>query len=134
MEQQPTPQMFETFNSWFDITVKILQTKIAKLDVGITGDLFSSIHYQVDGPGSEVQKGYLLFNLYGRFVDMGVGRGLPIGNTGFSPSRRKKEWYSRNFYAQVMRLREISAQKIGSVAAKSIVYRIEAVNNNKPVL
>lgn len=127
-----SPDLHNTFNEWFAVTVKVLRVKMAKLNVRNSGDLFSSIKYQVPGASEFISKGYLYYNLYGKFVDMGVGRETHRGNSGrVQTARRRKEWYSRLFYAQVMRLREITQQQYGQEAASLIVRNIEAVKDLK---
>ena len=135
MTGQQTPELREVFDSWFAVTVKVLKTKIAKLSIRHSGSLFNSLDYQVPGASEFVNNGYLTFNLYGKFVDMGVGRNFARGNPGrvdtVRRQRIRKEWYSRLFYAQVMRLREIAQQKYAGDAVKQIVLNIEAVNDLK---
>lgn len=132
MQTTGTTDLHQVFDDWFAVTVKVLKTKIAKLQVMDSGQLYRSIDYEVPGASEFFNRGTLSFNLYGRFVDMGVGREFSRGNSGIVRSQRKrKEWYSRLFYAQVMRLREIAQLQYGQAAAHTIVQQIEAVKDLK---
>ena len=130
-----SPDISQVFDEWFAVSVKILKTKIAKLNIHHTGDLFNSVKYETPSYNELTGKGFLVFNNYGRFVDMGVGRNYFLGNPGrvdtVKTTRTRKEWYSRIFYAQVMRLREIMQTQIGKEAAHTIVSRIEEVKDLK---
>lgn len=68
--------------------------------------------------GASVERVMIQFLMYGRFVDMGVGRGtthtdrlvarqLRIG----SPGRTRKPWYSKRKSYEIKRLREILADQ-----------------------
>ena len=69
------------------------------------------------------------FNLYGRFVDMGVGREFRRGNDGrHTESRRKpKEWLSRYWWAQFQRLREIMKEKYASASAEVVMDELSQI-------
>lgn len=83
--------------------------------------------YQNVTDGDEVSRVMIQFLQYGRFVDMGVGRGvthtsrvvnrqLRLGATG----RRRKPWYSKRKGYETHRLREILAQKNINLALGTI--------------
>lgn len=118
-----------TLTAWADIVLDIWKDRMIKHHIRMTGALWESlqnhVHYHAGGDQNKID---FFFNLYGLYVDMGVGRELPAGNTGSMltkqgvPTRRKpKPWYSRVFYAQVKRLSEILAEKYGQEAANQIV-------------
>lgn len=64
------------------------------------------------------------FLMYGRFADMGVGRGFSKGNSGNVDYVRKRrepaEWFYRNWYREVKRLKEIMAKKYKDMAVNEI--------------
>lgn len=69
----------------------------------------------------------LEFLLYGRFVDMGVGRGVSHTDRLVSrklregpTSRQARRWYSKTKTHQIIRLREILAQRHVSIPVDSI--------------
>jgi hypothetical protein len=128
MEQPGVTNKEETLSAWADIVIKIWQAKITELKVFETGELYRSLLSTLTvGAGNDVEKIEFSFNLYGKFVDMGVGREIERGNTGdlgFTPVRREKPWFSKVLYWQVMRLREILMDKYGRDAVNTVVFSI----------
>jgi hypothetical protein len=134
-----------TFEAWFDIAIKIQQKKIALLGIKDWGDkrvkqgyqlsLLDSLVGNISEAGDFSAKGELQFNLYGKFVDMGVGANFFKGNPGkvekVHIQRKRKEWHSQIFYAQLMRLGEIMRQKYGQGTANQIVAMIQSVRDLK---
>jgi hypothetical protein len=134
-----------TFEAWFEVAIKIQQKKIALLGIKDWGDkraaqgynlsLLDSLSYNISDVGEFSAKGELQYNLYGKFVDMGVGANFYKGNPGrvdmVRKQRKRQEWHNRIFYAQVMRLGEIMRQKYGQGTANQIVAMIQAVNDLK---
>jgi hypothetical protein len=121
-------------DNWTKIVIRILQTKIARLNIRASGDLFNSLDSSITGSGVSYNI-YFNYNIYGKFVDMGVGKNYSQGNSGNveakQKQRRRKEWYSRVFYAQVMTLGELARKNYGEQAARNIVSTINAVNDLK---
>ena len=121
-----------TFDAWFDVTVKVLRKKMALLNIRKTGALYDSLGWLSNEGDKDTIKGTLEYNIYGKFVDMGVGGEMSKGNAGnVKTTRKRKEWYSKLFYSQVMRLREIYQQKYGKEVATGLVNMIEASNDLK---
>jgi len=121
-------------DGWTKVVVRVLQTKIARLNIRKTGDLLSSLNFSITGSGVSYNI-YFNYNLYGKFVDMGVGKNYYLGNPGNveakNKQRNRKEWYSRIFYAQVMTLGELARKQYGQQAANNIISSIRAVNDVK---
>lgn len=124
-----------TIDAWSEIVIKVLRVKIAKLKIFHTGDLFNNLVTNIESSGDAIKRIYFYYNLYGKFVDMGVGRNYSHGNTGqveaVRKTRKRKEWFSRTFYAQVMILGELIRKKYGEKAANMIVAKIEAISDLK---
>jgi hypothetical protein len=87
----------QTALKWRDIAVEEIRKKLRKLKVYDTGDLISSIQMFVKQSGLNSYKATLLYNYYGIFPDMGVGRGTSafdnsvrklVGGKG----RKRKNW------------------------------------------
>ncbi|MFZ4705461.1 MAG: hypothetical protein ACOYMF_05580 [Bacteroidales bacterium] len=135
MTQPGTISNEETIRAWADITLKIWRNKITDLRIYNTGELYNSlINHLTIAAGNDVNKVEFTFKLYGIFVDMGVGREIPLGNSGdlgFNPVRKRKEWYSRIFYREVMKLKEILMEKYGKAVAEQIIYSMKPVNDLK---
>jgi hypothetical protein len=138
-----SPEVRQTFEAWFDVCIKVLQKKIAILGIGnyrlkrkVTDDherLFDSLRWKFTSQSEDSIAGELNFNNYGRMVDMGVGGNYSKGNTGnvakVAVERKRKEWYSKIFYAQVMMLKLIYMEKYGKETANTLVAGITAVND-----
>lgn len=116
----------EIAEAWAKITIIKWKKKLASNKIGDTGTLLKSFKYNVlASVQGNVLKITLLFEYYGRFVDMGVGKGVKIGDVKESAASRKlsgkmlgnrrrpKKWYSKTFHAEVMKLSEIFAKEYG---------------------
>ena len=124
----PTPGKVDinaTINAWADIVIKIWHDRITVLKVYDKGYLDDSLLDEfLRNAGNDIQKVEFSFKLYGIFVDMGVGREISMGNSGdlgFSPTRKPKEWYSRKYYGQIMKLREILLERYSVAITYSLI-------------
>lgn len=116
----------EIARAWAKITVKEWRRNLVRMKVMDRGALFRSFMFSVIGSaGGDVTRITLAFEYYGRFVDMGVGRGTRIGQVKenavsrrlegkmLGNRRRPKKWYSRRLAAETLRLEEIMAEEYG---------------------
>lgn len=116
----------ETATAWAEIVIEIWEDKMERLKVNRTLDLINSLLFHVNtAANGNVEMIQFFFNYYGKFVDMGVGKGLPAGLTLINAQRMPKPWYSKVFYSQVIRLSEIMAEKFANRAAITIVNNID---------
>jgi len=63
------------------------------------------------------------FDLYGLYVDYGIGSNMPRGNPGDigrDNTRKRKRWFSRKYFASVMNIREFFADNLGKDMADTI--------------
>lgn len=120
-------ELDETVNAWAKIVLDIWEDKIMHFGAHNTFSLINSLYVHVqtaaNGNPELVQ---FFFNFYGKFVDMGVGGGVPIDQVSYS-KRKSKPWYSKVFYSQVLILNRILAEKYAHKGSLSIV---ENVNDN----
>lgn len=102
----------EMARQWADIVIERWIRKIRELHIGSTGELVKSLEAQVavDSNGNPAKITFL-YLYYGRFVDMGVGRGVKLGIK--SETRERKPWYSSVFMKQVAVLGRKMAEKYG---------------------
>jgi hypothetical protein len=104
-------------------TTKRLVEYAKMMGVGVTGDLINSIRHEVTLNSYEIK-----FNWYGRFVDMGVGRGVKLGDiktlNGLI-NRKPKRWYSIPAYSEAGMLR----QKLAAAGVRQFLNEIR--ENNK---
>lgn len=107
-----------------DLTKIILKKKI-----GRTGNLANSIKYHIvydqDGP----EKVVFEFNHYGKFVDMGVGKGQKLGDVKGNgellralgvKGRKAKKWYSKTIFPEANTLATILKEQYGINAINMI--------------
>lgn len=106
---------YEMLKNWSEIVIKLWKRKIQDLEVWHTGALFESLAYHViSHANGDVSRIEFFFQYYGRFVDMGVGRG----------DRKKKQWYSKVFHGNMKDLVRIVAERYGEEASKKIAVAI----------
>jgi hypothetical protein len=81
--------------------VRNMITAAQSMGVGVTRSLIGSIKADVAR-----HVGLLYFNRSGRFVDMGVGKGVPLSQvkTVARGGRKAKRFYSKTAYSEVGRL------------------------------
>lgn len=89
-----------------EIIAERLGAGILKYNVEETGDLLRSLDWKVIE--NEI---HILYNYYGMFPDMGVGKGQPLySNSG---KRKPKPWYNKIIHREIMRLTELMAKNVG---------------------
>jgi hypothetical protein len=128
----------ETIKAWADIVIQKFHAKITELKVYDKGNLdHSLIHEMLVNAGADIEKIEFAFKLYGIFVDMGVGKELSKGNSGSidvqgedghwrGTARVPKEWFSKKYYGQVMKLREILLEQYSKAITFSMINTMQA--------
>ncbi len=100
------------YQKWLSLTIDSLHQALDKYNIGkLNGQLWNSIMGEVIHSGQDVEKVVIKFAQYGRFVDMGAGRGVKNGK------RKPKAWFSKTKTREVARLREML---ISSMTSKTI--------------
>ena len=121
----------ETVEAWADILIDKWEQKVYQLGINDTYSLIESFKHEVFSlSGGDVFKIEFAFNYYGKFVDMGVGKGTDVGSVG-STSRTAKQWYGRTFFSELKKLSEILSEKF---AHKGSLMVVEAINGSKLTL
>jgi hypothetical protein len=117
---------FDTLEAWTKIVIERFEMKINHLKIGDTGELLATLTQQLysDSEG-DVDKITFGFLYYGRFPDMGVGRGVKLGEAGTGNNRKIKPWFAKTFFSQVYKLGKILAEKTGNQAQIAIIEGIE---------
>lgn len=114
-----------TVEAWADIVIERWETKIARLKIGHTGQLVKSFEHHVHTQANGIPELIIFaFEYYGKFVDMGVGRGVTVEDVSFS-SRRPKPWYSKVFYSQLEKLKEILVEKYENKAQIAVLTNVK---------
>lgn len=118
-------QLSETVLAWADIVIRNWEEKIHKLHVTDSYQLLNSFqHHVVLNANGDPLLVEFAFNFYGKFADMGVGKGTNLVEQG-NGLRKVKPWYSKTFFSEVKKLGEILAEKYARNAALIIVENID---------
>jgi len=111
---------YEMVQRWAEIVIERWQARMEALEVGSTGELMRSFHAQVTNDANgDPTKVTFAFLYYGRFPDMGVGRGITLSDVP-APGRPVKPWYSQVFLGEVVKLGRMLAAKYGIDAAMAL--------------
>lgn len=126
----------KSLQDWARYTAVDLQKSLIRKGVGASGDLNFSILYDLIGiAGGDITSILHTFNYYGKFVDMGVGRGQKIEDVKDSRimydllghGRKPKKWFSITYYAEIQILQEVMAEKYGEQGAAIIKETIQGL-------
>lgn len=120
---------------------------LSTYNIGVTGSLMRSFSKQLESANGDVDAVIFKFLNYGRFDDMGVGRGQSLnglvenrkfdryrdaeGKMAGKLSRKKKPWYTKTFYREVAKLTAIY-QEQGSDQLLQIMENALNLNINIP--
>ena len=130
-------------DAWAKITVKEWRTKLVKLKAVRSNQLWQSfIHNVVSRADGDVIKIAFAFKYYGKFVDMGVGKGVKIGGVKENATSRRlqgkmlgnrrkpKKWYTSTLQHEVYRLAELLGTEYAQTFAQEIASGIENMADN----
>ena len=117
----------EVMREFMPIFLERLKGNLVEHQIGHEGDLDDSLKTSVSVSGSTI-RGRLKFKFYGRFVDMGVGKGLTLaerqsgvavhaGRKGLTSRRKPKVWFSAQYAYERARLTEILISELQRIAA-----------------
>lgn len=118
---------------WADVAIERFKEALKKQGVEeYSRDLLESLMAELSRSGGDIEKVIFKFKGYGRFVDMGVGRGVAKGARGtqaFTKSRQQdgklkkygrksKPWYSKTKTREVAILRQllVTQYKVNTLA------------------
>lgn len=138
-------QMRGLISGWLNLFLDKLRREMRLKNVSATGALERSITGQMLQNGGNISEVLTKFAMYGRFVDMGVGKGVKayerytnsqnrIGAERYGARvhhepRRPKKWLNRRKMAEVYRLRELLAEKIaGQLTAENMLGVLTEMN------
>jgi hypothetical protein len=120
----------EVMRAFLPIFKERLKRNIHDLNIGHEGDLDDSFKIATNKGSSKVT-GSLKFNFYGRFVDMGVGKGTTLterqtgrslrdGRRGINTKRKPKPWFSPQYLHETQRLPEIMNNILADIATGAV--------------
>ncbi len=127
----------ECAKAWAGFTIGIWKEKLKKYKVGEpSGKLRASFKYSLTGNEASNLVIKFEFLYYGKFVDMGVGKGTKISGVSENKTsralqgkmlgnrRRPKKWYGKTLFAETATLREILARDYAHKGALVICENI----------
>ncbi len=111
-------------DEFLKILVLRLQRKMMKLKVGSSNELYNSFDTNsILGSSGDLRRLDISFLERGRFVDMGVGKGVsiadvkenarPVNRMRSQHPRRPKKWYSKTIAAETKKLAELLSEYFG---------------------
>lgn len=112
----------QVISDWAKFTTERLSRSMIRRRVGITGNLnFSLMYSLISGLSGDLAGTKHEFLYYGRFVDMGVGRGQKIESVKSNgeiialtgQGRKPKRWLSKTYFAEVAELSHLLGEKYG---------------------
>jgi hypothetical protein len=125
MEGQTDPKI--SAKVWAKIVIEQWVRKIRQLKIMHTRSLLQSFHHYVNTQANGNPDLIIFtFNYYGKFVDLGVGKGVTYDKIELS-NRKPKPWYSKTFYSQLMKLWEILQERYCEKAQFEIITEIEKI-------
>lgn len=123
-------------DDWARIAIDRYKKEIAKKNIGVSGALSRSFQKEITVSGGDVKAVYIRFLMYGRFRDMGVGRGLKAYERKINKEfliaaktyganveyvrRQPKRWFNKPKMAQIYKLREILAKELDHAVVTNI--------------
>lgn len=123
----------QVLDDWARYTAERLKKSLQKKRIGHSGDLENSLLYALKGTaGGDVTSIEHTFNYYGKFVDMGVGKGQKIEDVKengdlislLGGGRKPKKWFSKRYHFEVNKLELIMAEKFGEQGQRVIIETI----------
>lgn len=149
----------QVIKDWTNYAIQAFYNSIIKKRVGYVengrfrgvrnGELWNSFEKELRGSGGNVNAVIIKFAKYGRFVDMGAGRGYTLGeqvlNRRFDVyrntegrmvgrhGRQRKAWYSKTYRHQVLRLSELYEEIFGRRLATEIENSLSGSINLNPL-
>ncbi|MBA4166285.1 MAG: hypothetical protein H0X41_01830 [Chitinophagaceae bacterium] len=112
----------QVVSDWAKYTAERLSKSLIKRKIGVTGNLnFSILYSLVSGLSGDLAGSKHEFLYYGKFVDMGVGRGQKIESVKSNgelisltgQGRKPKRWFSKTYFSEVAELGNLLRQKYG---------------------
>lgn len=115
----------EAIEQWASNVIRAWEDKIVSLGVVDTKELLNSLqHHVTTHSNGDYARIDFVFNLYGKFEDMGASR----GHTYYDP-RSKKPWLRAEFFAQVRTLRLLLGAEYFQKTRKVMVIDGAGVGN-----
>jgi len=124
-------QTKQTAEAWLPIALQEIRARMQKLKVNDTGELLRSVKGTIsEVAGGDSYKAEILYNYYGIFPDMGVGRGQSMGDAAANKlaggSRKRKPW-SKAIAHQGHRFAELMGGSYARMTVEEVVKELPKV-------
>ncbi len=128
----------DALSKWGTISIDKFQEQLVKLNVGeVDGNLMRSFVKEVEIANGDSWSVLIKFLKYGRFIDMGVGRGNPlgspivtIGGNRYRRGRQRKNWYSKVKTRETAILHFILRKNYSLLALKTLETQLKTINQS----
>lgn len=115
----------QVVDDWAKIVIQIWEEKMLALGISDSYQLANSFIYHILAhSGGDPTRLEFAFNYYGKFVDMGVGRGVKLADR-YNSKRTVKPWYTKTFLREVKKLAVLLAGEYAHQGAVMIVENVE---------
>jgi len=112
------PKYKVDYDRWAQIVIEKWEFNIVQKNLIYSGDLLRSFEQTISAEaGGNAALISFAFNYYLRMLEMGVGRGAPIGSES---DRKKYKVYTKTLYSEMYRLSELLAEKYAARGAVMI--------------
>jgi len=131
------PNIKVNAENWATIVLQQWETKINALEIGYSEQLIDSLLMEVKMISPDVLSSIeFTFKYYGKFVDMGVGKGVKLsdigkGGTDKKFKRKAKKWYSPIFFRNLNTLRRYLGEHYARQGA--FIIRENISDNSNPL-
>jgi hypothetical protein len=136
----------DKLQKWGQIMIKVWQDNLQKKGINASGELARSFEEKVRGQQADAMAIALKFKMYGRFRDMGVGKGVKAYERNQNAANRSaarrygakvsstnitaKRWYNKPKMAQIYKLREILGIDLGTAVSDELSQIASEINNH----
>lgn len=121
-----------TAERWLTILIQKFQDKVEKLGITDTRDFVNSFMGEViANAGGDISRIELAFNYYGKFPDMGVGKGITLADVGKKGIRKPRRWFNPVFWPQFKCLLHILTKNTAQRGALIVIENIKDVQSRK---
>lgn len=114
---------------WADEVIREWDRKAIELGIHEGHLLNSFANHVVWAAGGRVDRIEFLFEYYGKFVDMGVGKGVSMEDrdalVALGIRRRPKPWFSSVFYRRVKYLKHLMAESTAQQTVNVVVRNVK---------
>lgn len=126
-------RIYTMANNWLNRTEEVLREQLKKYDVGESDELMRSLKTEITTKTNMEIQMMLIMLRRGRFVDMGVGKGVPIERVkvartrarGSKRKRKPKKWYSKAWFGRLRDLNGAIQYTVETIAIQTVKEQLD---------